>query len=178
MINQEKWIASLSIKNTRFSNIKNQINHDRWTNTIPKKNTHNSVHKYSLIAILFVCGLLFVSVVKNETRILQKEINNLETSINVIKYNLDQAIIDNEVITSPENISRLAKKYLESDLASYKKSQIKLLNKKEEISIKPEKTEFDKSLQKTAKDKKSKIQLIFAKIGTKNHLIQITVPCP
>ena len=71
-----------------------------------------------------VCGLLFVSVVKNETRNLQKEINNLETSINLIKFNLDQAFLDNEVITSPENISRLAKEYLNINFISYKRSQI------------------------------------------------------
>ena len=104
MINQDKWISSLSKKNIRFSNTTNQIDHDRWINTIPKKNTHNSaqkyslnsVQKYSLMAILFIFGLLFVSVVKNETRNLQKEINNLEASVNVIKFNLDQSILDNE----------------------------------------------------------------------------------
>ena len=62
------------------------------------------------MTVLFICGLLFVSVVKNETRNLQKEINNLEANINLIKFNLDQAILDHEVITSPENIS-FSKKY-------------------------------------------------------------------
>jgi len=85
-----------------------------------------------LMTILFVCGLLFVSVLKNETRNLQKEINKLEAAINVIKFNLKQAILDNEVITSPENISRLAKEYLNINLTSYKRSQIKNLNDKTE----------------------------------------------
>jgi MFS superfamily sulfate permease-like transporter len=125
MINQDKWISSLPGKNTRSSNTTNQLDHDKWINTIPKKNTHNPFQKYSLMTILFVCGLLFVSVVKNETRNLQKKINNLETSVNVIKFNLDQAILDNEVITSPENISRLAKEYLNTNYVSYKKNQIK-----------------------------------------------------
>ena len=128
MINQDKWISSLPGKNTRSSNTTNQLDHDKWINTIPKKNTHNSFQKYSLMTILFVCGLLFVSVVKNETRNLQKKINNLETSVNVIKFNLDQAILDHEVITSPENISLLAKEYLNINLVSYKRSQIKQLN--------------------------------------------------
>jgi len=79
------------------------------------------------VVILFVCGLLFVSVVKNKTRNLEKEINSLRASNNVIKYNLNQAILDNEVITSPENISRLAKEYLNTDFISYKKSQIRQL---------------------------------------------------
>jgi len=96
------------------------------------KKQYNSVKKYSLMTILFVCGLLFVSVLKNETRNLQKEINKLEAAINVIKFNLKQAILDNEVITSPENISRLAKEYLNINLTSYKRSQIKNLNDKTE----------------------------------------------
>ena len=163
MINQEKWIGSLSIKNTKFNNIKNQLDHDRWINTIPKKNTYNSMHKFSLIAILFVCGLLFVSAVKNETRILQKEINNLEASINVIKHNLDQAIIDNEVITSPENISLLAKEYLNINLASYKRSQIKQLNDEAEKSTKINKTKKEKINKKKAKNLSANKKLKVAK---------------
>ena len=38
----------------------------------------NSIQKYSLVTILFVIGLIFVSVIKNETRNLQKEIDKLE----------------------------------------------------------------------------------------------------
>ena len=151
MINQDKWISSLPGKNVKLSNTTNQLDHDKWINTIPKKNTYNPFQKYSLMTILFVCGLLFVSVVKNETRNLQKKINNLEASVNVIKFNLDQAILDHEVITSPENISLLAKEYLDINLASYKRSQIKQLNdetknftkinkiKKEKINKKKEK---------------------------------------
>ena len=121
MINNDKWISSLPGNNKRFSHDINQLDHDKWIKTIPRKKAHNSVRKYSLISIAFVCGLLFVSVIKNETRNLQKEINNLEKSINLIKFNLDQAFLDNEVISSPENISRLAKEYLNIDFVSYKK---------------------------------------------------------
>ena len=124
MINQDKWIDSLPKTNIKFSEEKNQIDHDKWVNTISKKNTYNGFNKYTLMTVLFVCGLLFVSVVKNGTRNLEKEINNLRASVNVVKFNLDQAILDNEVINSPENISRLAKEYLDIDFISYKKSQI------------------------------------------------------
>ena len=120
MINQGRWIDSLPNSNSKFTNKTNELDHHRWintipnrqANTIPKKNTYNSVKKYSLMTILFVCGLLFVSALKNETRNLQREVNKLETSINAIKFNLKQAILDNEVVTSPENITRLAKEYL------------------------------------------------------------------
>ena len=88
------------------------------------------------MTVLFVCGLLFVSALKNGTRNLEKEINNLTSSVNVIKFNLDQAILDNEVITSPENISWLAKEYLDTDFISYKKSQIRQLDEDTETIIK------------------------------------------
>ncbi len=152
MINKDKWIGSLPGKNTRFSNTINQLDHDKWIRTIPKKKSHNSVRKYSLMAIVFVCGLLFVSVIKNETRNLQREINNLETSINLIKFNLDQAFLDNEVITSPENISRLAKEYLNINFVSYKKNQIKRLDDgMDVISESVEKDVSSKSVEKNEK---------------------------
>ena len=148
MINQEKWISSLPGKNIGFDNVINQLDHDKWINTIPKKNTRNSIPKYSLMAILFFFGLLLVSAVKNESRNLQKEINNLEASINVIKFNLDQAIIDNEVIISPENISKLAKEHLNINLVSYKKFQIKQLDDKTEKFVKLNETKKEKIYKK------------------------------
>jgi len=128
MINQDKWLDSISKKIIKFNEDKNQVDHSRWVNTHDNVATHNNVAwRYPLVVILFVCGLLFVSAVKNKTRNLEKEINSLRASNNVIKFNLNQAILDNEVITSPENISRLAKEYLNTDFISYKKSQIRQL---------------------------------------------------
>ena len=133
MINHKKWISSLPKINKEISKTINQLDHENSINSIPKKDSYNSVKKYTLLTVLFTCGLIFVSIVKNETRNLQKDINNLETSINLIKFNLDQAFLDHEIITSPENISRLSEEYLESAFTSYKHTQIKLLNKEEEI---------------------------------------------
>ena len=152
MINRDKWISSLPNINAEFNKVENQLDHDRWVNTIPKKNTYSSVNKntygsvkkYSLITILFVCGLLFVSVVKNETRNLQKEINALQADINSLQFNLDKATIDNEVITSPENIASLAEEYLNIDFTSYKKSQIKHLNEHTETFTKTENVKMEK----------------------------------
>ena len=134
MINRDKWIDSIPKTTIKYNEQANQVDYYRWVNTIPKKDTYNNVAthnnvawKYSLVVVLFVCGLLFVSAVKNKTRNLEKEINSLRASNNVIKFNLNQAILDNEVITSPENISRLAKEYLNTDFIAYKKSQIREL---------------------------------------------------
>ena len=171
MINRDKWIGSLPNVNLEFNKITNQLDHDRWINTIPKKNTYSSVKKntyssvkkYSIIVTLFVCGLLFVSAIKNETRNLQKIINNLEASINVIKFNLDQAILDNEIITSPENISLLAKEYLSIDLVSYKRSQIKQLNGENKKFTKINKIKKEKINKKKIKNLSDKLKTQIAK---------------
>ena len=104
-----------------------------------------------------------VSVIKNGTRNLQKEINNLEASVNVIKFNLDQAILDNEVITSPDNISLLAKKYLNIDLVSYKKSQIKKLRDENEKFTKVNKIKKEKINKKKIKNLSDNIKTQVAK---------------
>tara|TARA_B110000014_G_scaffold257821_1_gene242976 strand:+ start:563 stop:1273 length:711 start_codon:yes stop_codon:yes gene_type:complete len=133
MINNEKWVNSLPNANLKNNQELSQIDHNKWINTIPKKNTYNSVKKYSLMAAVFIFSLLFVSVIKNQTRNLEKEINYLTESIKLVEFNLEQAILDNEVITSPENIAKLAKEYLNNDLAYYKKSQIQNINKNNKI---------------------------------------------
>ena len=133
MINNDKWINSLPNVNEKVDEESFQIDHDKWVNTIPKKNTFNSVKKYTFMTIVFVFGLFLVSVLKNETRNLEKEINYLKASISSIEFNLEQAILDNEVIISPENLSTLAKEYLNNDFIYYKKSQIKNLDDDKKI---------------------------------------------
>ena len=164
MINQDKWINSLPKKNIKFNEEINQIDHDKWINTISKKKTYSVVSKYTLMTVLFVCGLLFVSVVKNGTRNLENEINNLRASVDVVKFNLDQAILDNEVIKSPENISRLAKEYLDTDFISYKKSQIRQLSEDTKTIIKINKkdnnlsTKIKSGITKKIEKKKTEIR--------------------
>ena len=104
-----------------------------------------------------------VSVIKNGTRNLQKEISNLQASINTLKLDLHQTVLEHEVITSPENISRLAKEYLKSDFAFYKKSQIKQLNEKEKTLAKLEEKKDKKTFKKKSKVKTDEIKLRIAK---------------
>ena len=104
-----------------------------------------------------------VSAVKNETRNLQKEINNLKASISVVKFNLKQAILDNEVITAPENISRLAKEYLNTSLVSYKRSQIKQLSDENEKFTKVNKIKKEKINKKKIKNLSDSIKTQVAK---------------
>ena len=56
MINNDKWIGSLPKINLGSSDKKNQINHEKWINTIQKKSSKHSMQKYSLVVVLFFCG--------------------------------------------------------------------------------------------------------------------------
>ena len=164
-----RWIKTLPFSNATSNQEKYKLDASKWVNTLPKKDDDililsNTIHstsktnsgkKYSLTVIGFVVGLILVSVIKNETRNLQKEISNLQASINTLKLDLHQNTLEYEVITSPENISGLAKEYLESGYISYKKSQIKQLNKKEKTLVKLE--------EKKNKVKYDKTRLIVAK---------------
>ena len=162
-LNPKKWLNTLPNANMETNQEEYKLDNQRWVDTIHKRKKDNSIQKYSLVTILFVVGLIFVSVIKNETRNLQREIDKLEATINIIKFDLHQTTLDHEVITSPENISRLAKEYLESDLVFYKKSQIKQIGREEKIITKPENVEIKKNLKQKAEDNKNKIKLIFAK---------------
>ena len=129
-----------------------------------KKKNSTKIKKFSFTIALFVIGIVFVSVIKNKTRNLQKEINNLKASINYLESSLHKATLDYEVITSPQNISMLAEKYLENEFISYKKSQIKIFNEESKIKQKVNlntnnKTENKIKLKVTKKIQDKKMQL-------------------
>ena len=64
MINHKKWISSLPKINKEISKTINQLDHENSINSIPKKDSYNSVKKYTLLTVLFTCGLIFVSIVR------------------------------------------------------------------------------------------------------------------
>ena len=99
MINNDKWINSLPKNTPSLNKTIDYSDSEKWLNTIPKKDKYSSAKKKSFLGVLFIFGLILVSVVKNETRALQKEIDSLQSSVEVVKFNLDEAILDNEVIT-------------------------------------------------------------------------------
>ena len=162
-LNPKKWLNTLPNANMETNQEEYKLDNQRWVDTIHKRKKDNSIQKYSLVTILFVVGLIFVSVIKNETRNLQKGIDKLEATINIIKFDLHQTTLDHEIITSPENISRLAKEYLKSDFAFYQKSQIKQLNEKEKTLAKLEEKKDKKTFKKKSKVKTDEIKLQIAK---------------
>ena len=122
----DKYTANVEDKYTENNDKEKNVTY-HLPNNISKKNI---IPKYPILMVLFVAGIVSVSIIKNETRSLQKEINNLQASIKVLKSNLEEEKLEYEAITSPENISFLAKEYLDEDLKPYKKTQIKSLNEK------------------------------------------------
>lgn len=81
--------------------------------------------KNILIGVFFIICLILVSIIKNETRNVQKEINNFKVLISKLENDLHLSTLELEFVASPENISALARKYLEEDFIAYKSTQIK-----------------------------------------------------
>ncbi|MDC0205399.1 hypothetical protein OAJ64_01130, partial [Pelagibacteraceae bacterium] len=127
------WLKTLPGSTKPQENEKNEIEPNTWVNTISKKKVNRLSKKYFFTAGLFILGLVLVSVVKNVTRDIEKEISILQASINELKINLHEEVLEYGFISSPENIEKLAKEHLVSDFVPYKKSQIKQFNKFEKI---------------------------------------------
>ena len=76
-----------------------------------------------IITVLF-STLVFTSFIKNKTRSLEKNLESLNKEIAAIDSNLVEASLDFEYLTTPQNISFLAKNFLDNDFSFYKNYQI------------------------------------------------------
>jgi hypothetical protein len=85
-----------------------------------------------LIPITLISGLIFTSLIKNKTRLIEKELLYLDNEINILSSDLSEASLDFHYLTTPERISLLAKNFLDENFMYYKEYQIKK-------SFKPEK---------------------------------------
>lgn len=131
-LNPNIWVKTLPNNANKNDKEKYNLDEDKWVRTIQKKKTFNK-KKYFASGIILIFSIVGIISIKNETRTLQKEINNLQASINTLRMNLHEETLEHEFITSPENISILASKYLEIDLTTYSKSQFKSLNKEKQV---------------------------------------------
>jgi len=162
-IDPGRWVGTLPNHKNETNKENYNLDTNKWTDTIPKKKIRSPIKKYSITSILFIIGLIFVSLIKNETRNLQKEINDLQASINVINLDLHQVTLDYEVITSPGNLKNLAEKYLENNLVSYKKSQIQDLNQRNEKLIEKKEAKNKKGIKNKTKELTGEIKTRVAK---------------
>ena len=72
---------------------------------------------------------------------------------------MHEAILDNQVITSPENIAKLASEYLGEDFTHYKKLQIKTLDEKDKIIFKNKKISDKLKIKISEQIEQKKVQL-------------------
>ena len=88
------------------------------------------------ILIILISGLIFTSLIKNKTRLLEKELVSLDKEINILSFNLSEASLDFEYLTTPKNISLLAKNFLDENFIYYNESQIiKSINQEKDLTI-------------------------------------------
>ena len=62
--------------------------------------------KFIISLIVFVTFLIFTSALKNETRILEKQISNLNNKIFTIKKEINEVQLDFHYLTSPAQIEK------------------------------------------------------------------------
>ena len=60
MINHHKWIDSLPRTKKEIIKTINQLDYENSVNSIPKKDSYNSVKKYTLLTVILICGLIFM----------------------------------------------------------------------------------------------------------------------
>lgn len=77
-----------------------------------------------LILMFLISGLIFTSIIKNKTRLLEKKLLYLDKEVNILNSSLDEATLDFEYLSSPHNISLLVQNYLDENFMHYRKSQI------------------------------------------------------
>lgn len=109
------------MNNEKIDN-KYAINPEKWIAVHNKNKT--STKKYFFTSIFFIIGIVFITLIKNETRSIQQEIVNLKNSIRDIKIQLHEATLDHQILTSPEYISELASQNLDENFLVFERSQI------------------------------------------------------
>ena len=77
-----------------------------------------------LILVTLISGLIFTSLIKNKTRLIEKELIYLDNEINSLSSNLAEASLDFQYLSTPKHISLLAKDFLDENFSYYKESQI------------------------------------------------------
>ena len=101
-----------------------------------------------LILITLISGLIFTSLIKNKTRLLEKELLYLDKEINILSSDLSEANLDFHYLTTPERISLLAKNFLNENFMHYKEFQIKKSIKSEKDLVVLKKLKNDNTFNK------------------------------
>ena len=75
--------------------------------------------KNIILFITFLICLVLTSFIKNNTRTIEKKLFTLNTEIKNLIYKLDEANLELEYLTTPENLIILSSKYLDDNFNQY-----------------------------------------------------------
>ena len=88
--------------------------------------------KNIILFIIFIFCIIFTSLIKNNTRSIEKKIILLKDDILLLRVKLNEAKLEHNYLTTPESIKILSSNYLEEDFSNYKKKNIENLDLFEE----------------------------------------------
>jgi len=84
----------------------------------------------SIIVFIVVFGTICVSYIKNKTRDLEKEILKLKQDQLELTEKLKNEKLENNYLSAPERVKKLAKLHLSQDYIEMDKTNFKYLNEK------------------------------------------------
>lgn len=84
----------------------------------------------SIIVFIVVIGTICVSYIKNKTRDLEKEILKLKQDQLELAEKLKNEKLENNYLSAPERVKKLAKLHLSQDYIEMDKTNFKYLNEK------------------------------------------------
>tara|TARA_B100001996_G_scaffold227569_1_gene175278 strand:- start:8086 stop:8391 length:306 start_codon:yes stop_codon:yes gene_type:complete len=99
--------------------------------------------KYIFLIFFFIFGIFVISIIKNETREIEKNIRNINIKIFNLNAELYEARLDYNYLSSPANISILSEKFFKNELNFYNPKQFSYI-KIEEIKNNNKKVELTK----------------------------------
>ena len=83
--------------------------------------------KFFLSLVLLIFGTFFTSIYKNKSKILEEKIIEKKKNIYELKKSNELELKENIFLKSPENIEKLANKYLGKDYIFFDKKKIEYL---------------------------------------------------
>ena len=87
--------------------------------------------KYIFLIFFFIFGIFFISIIKNETRDIEKNIRNINAKIFTLNTELHEARLDYNYLSSSANISILSEKIFKDELNFYSLKQLSHINLEE-----------------------------------------------
>ena len=100
--------------------------------------------KYIFLIFFFIFGIFFISIIKNETRGIEKNIRNINAKIFTLNTELHEARLDYNYLSSSANISILSENFFKDELNFYSPKQLSYINLEEINNSTNQKVELTK----------------------------------